>query len=66
MTITLYTLGQAAKRLGLNRTLVTFLVNDRDIQTHGIGSARALDEAGLERLRLAAADYRSKTTATAS
>ena len=64
----LYSLNESARTLDVDRNLVAFLVNERQIPYsiggpsagRGQGRAKFLDAEGLERLRLAIADYHRK------
>jgi predicted HTH domain antitoxin len=57
-----YSLNKAARILDADRNLVTFLVQDRQIPTVFVGKAKAIDEAGLDRLRRELAAYHAKYT----
>ena len=71
---TLYTLNDAAQILEVSRNLVSYLVTDRDIpysaagpgSGKGMGRAKFLDEAGLDLLRDAVAEYRRKAEPAAA
>lgn len=60
--VALYSLNRAARLLDADRNLVTFLVQDRQIPTQFVGRAKAIDDAGLDRLRRELAAYHAKYT----
>lgn len=55
-----YSLSKAARLLGVNRQLITFLVQDRQIPVRVVGKAKAIDSASLARLRAELVAYKSK------
>lgn len=55
-----YSLNRAARVLEADRNLVTFLVRERQIPAQVVGKAKVIDDAGLDMLRDALADYRAK------
>lgn len=56
----LYTLRDAKALTGENINLITFLVRERQIPARRVGRAIVLDAKGLEKLKVALADYRAK------
>lgn len=56
-----YSFSDASQELGIPWHLVGYLVRDRQIPTRrGRKNARELNEAGMQRLREALAEYRAK------
>ena len=60
---TLYTLNEAQRLTGENRTLITFLITDRKIPYQVVGKAKVLDAEGFAMLCDALAHYRNKVAA---
>lgn len=61
-----YSLNRAARVLGENRNLVTYLVRDHQIPVQWVGSSKCLDEAGFQKLKAALSAYRRKPDAVAN
>ena len=56
----IFTISEAQRQTGESRHLINYLLRDRQIPVINIGVAKVLDEDGLERLKSAIAEYRSK------
>lgn len=56
----IFTIYEAQRQTGESRHLINYLIRDRQIPVVNIGVAKVLDDQGMEQLRRAIADYRSK------
>lgn len=58
--IDIHTLTKAQELTGESRHLINFLIRDRRIPVRKVGPSWVLDNQGLDALKQALADYRSK------